>query len=233
MNMENEKSTFVKAQTDMLSLVMRQVYLRMFLALLVTAITAYYVAVTPAVTQFVFGSRVVFWILIIAEFGLVIGLSAALHKMSTTTANVMFLLYAILNGVTLSSIFFVYQLGSIAFTFFITAGVFLAMSIYGYVTKKDLNTFGSYCVMGLFGIIIATLVNLFVHSSTLEWIVSFIGVGIFMGLTAWDTQKIKESAYAIEPSGVGKLAVIGALSLYLDFINMFLYLLRFFGNSRN
>lgn len=231
--MENEKSTFVKAQTDMLSLVMRQVYLRMFLALLVTAITAYYVAVTPAVTQFVFGSRVVFWILIIAEFGLVIGLSAALHKMSTTTANVMFLLYAVLNGVTLSSIFFVYQLGSIAFTFFITAGVFLAMSIYGYVTKKDLNTFGSYCVMGLFGIIIASVVNLFVHSSTLEWIVSFIGVGIFMGLTAWDTQKIKESAYAIEPSGVGKLAVIGALSLYLDFINMFLYLLRFFGNSRD
>lgn len=231
--MENEKSTFVKAQTDMLSLVMRQVYLRMFLALLVTAITAYYVAVTPAVTQFVFGSRVVFWILIIAEFGLVIGLSAALHKMSTTTANVMFLLYAVLNGVTLSSIFFVYQLGSIAFTFFITAGVFLAMSIYGYVTKKDLNTFGSYCVMGLFGIIIASVVNLFVHSSTLEWIVSFIGVGIFMGLTAWDTQKIKESAYAVEPSGVGKLAVIGALSLYLDFINMFLYLLRFFGNSRD
>ena len=114
--MENEKSTFVKAQTDMLSLVMRQVYLRMFLALLVTAITAYYVAVTPAVTQFIFGSQVVFWILIIAEFGLVIGLSAALHKMSTTTANVMFLLYAILNGATLSSIFFAYQLGSIAFT---------------------------------------------------------------------------------------------------------------------
>ena len=153
--------------------------------------------------------------------------------MSTTTANVMFLLYAILNGATLSSIFFAYQLGSIAFTFFITAGVFLAMSIYGFVTKKDLNTFGSYCVMGLFGIIIASVVNLFVHSSTLEWIVSFIGVGIFMGLTAWDTQKIKESAYAVEPSGVGKLAVIGALSLYLDFINMFLYLLRFFGNSRD
>lgn len=231
--MENEKSTFVKAQTDMLSLVMRQVYLRMFLALLVTAITAYYVAATPAITQFIFGSRVVFWILIIAEFGLVIGLSAALHKMSTTTANMMFILYAVLNGATLSSIFFVYQLGSIAFTFFITAGVFLAMSIYGFVTKKDLNTFGSYCVMGLFGIIIASLVNLFVHSSTLEWIVSFIGVGIFMGLTAWDTQKIKESAYSIEPSGVGKLAVIGALSLYLDFINMFLYLLRFFGNGRN
>ena len=121
--MENEKSTFVKAQTDMLSLVMRQVYLRMFLALLVTAITAYYVAVTPAVTQFIFGSQVVFWILIIAEFGLVIGLSAALHKMSTTTANVMFLLDAILNGATLSSIFFAYQLGSIAFTFFIPSSV--------------------------------------------------------------------------------------------------------------
>lgn len=134
--MDNEKSFFVNAQTDMLSLVMRQVYLRMFLALLVTAITAYYVAVTPAITQFVFGSRVIFWVLIIAEFGLVIGLSAALHKMSTTTANIMFLLYAVLNGVTLSSIFFIYQLGSIAFTFFITAGVFLAMSIYGYVTKR-------------------------------------------------------------------------------------------------
>ena len=107
------------------------------------------------------------------------------------------------------------------------------MGIDGFVTKKDHNTCGRYCMMGRFGNIIAPVVNLFVHSSTLEWIVSFIGVGIFMGLTAWDTQKIKESAYAVEPSGVGKLAVIGALSLYLDFINMFLYLLRFFGNSRD
>ncbi len=231
--MENEKGTILREQTDMLSLVMRQVYLRMFIALLATAVTAFYVASTPAVTNFIFSNSIVFWVMIIAEFGLVIGLSAALEKISATTANLMLLLYAILNGAMLSSIFFIYELGSIAYTFFITSGVFLAMSIYGFVTKKDLNTFGSYCVMALFGLIIASLVNFFVHSSTLEWIVSFIGVGIFMGLTAWDTQKIKNAAFSIEPSGIGKLAVIGALSLYLDFINMFLYLLRFFGNSRD
>lgn len=231
--MENEKGTILREQTDMLSLVMRQVYLRMFIALLATAVTAFYVASTPAVTNFIFNNSIVFWVMIIAEFGLVIGLSAALEKISATTANLMLLLYAILNGAMLSSIFFIYELGSIAYTFFITSGVFLAMSIYGFVTKKDLNTFGSYCVMALFGLIIASLVNFFVHSSTLEWIVSFIGVGIFMGLTAWDTQKIKNAAFSIEPSGIGKLAVIGALSLYLDFINMFLYLLRFFGNSRD
>lgn len=231
--MENEKGTIIREQTDMLSLVMRQVYLRMFIALLTTALTALYVASTPAITSFIFSNNIIFGIMIIAELGLVIGLSAALKKISTTTANIMLLLYAILNGILLSSIFFAYELGSIAYTFFISAGVFLAMSIYGFVTRKDLNSFGSYCFMALFGIIIASLVNLFVHSSTLEWIVSFIGVGIFMGLTAWDTQKIKNAAFSIEPSETGKLAVIGALSLYLDFINMFLYLLRFFGNSRN
>ena len=231
--MENEKGTIVREQTDMLSLVMRQVYLRMFIALLVTAITAYYVAATPEITSVIFGNRIVFWGLLIGEFGLVIGLSAALDKISTTAANLMLILYSLLNGVLLSSIFFAFELGSIAYTFFITAGVFLAMSIYGFVTKKDLNSFGSYCVMGLFGIIIASVVNIFVHSSTLEWIVSFIGIAVFMGLTAWDTQKIKATAYSISSSYVGKLAVIGALSLYLDFINMFLYLLRFFGNSRN
>lgn len=231
--MENEKGTILREQTDMLSLVMRQVYLRMFIALLATAVTAFYVASTPAVTNFIFSNSIVFWVMIIAELGLVIGLSAVLEKISTTTANLMLLLYAIINGAMLSSVFFIYELGSIAYTFFITSGVFLAMSIYGFVTKKDLNAFGSYCVMGLFGLIIATLVNYFVHSSTLEWIVSFIGVGVFMGLTAWDTQKIKSAAFSIDPSGIGKLAVIGALSLYLDFINMFLYLLRFFGSSRN
>lgn len=228
--MENEFNASLKAQSDILSLVMRQVYLRMFLALLATAVTAYYVASTPAVTAFIFGNSFMFWVMIIAEFALVIGISAAINKLSTTTANLLLLLYAIVNGAVLSSIFFTFSMWSIAKTFAITAAVFLAMSIYGFTTKKDLNSFGSYCVMGLFGIIIASLVNIFLHSSTLDWIISFIGVGIFMGLTAWDTQKIKEAAVTIEPSGAGKLAVIGALSLYLDFINMFLYLLRFFGN---
>lgn len=231
MNMENYNNpSFNSTRVDMLSLVMRQVYLRMFVALVVTAISAIYVASSPNILMAIYSNNVIFFGLIIAEFALVIALSAAINKISTPVAGLMLFLYAILNGVTLSSIFLVYSLGSIAYTFFITAGVFLAMSIYGYVTKKSLHSFGSYCIMALFGLIIASLVNIFVNSSAMEWIISFIGVGVFMGLTAWDTQKIKQAAYMADSSQVGKLATIGALSLYLDFINMFLYLLRFFGN---
>ena len=222
-------NTFVQNSSDILSAVMRRVYLRMFIALLVTAFTSLFVVSTPAVIETIFGNRILFYGIIIAELGLVIGLSAAIDKLSTPVANLMLLLYAGLNGVTLSSIFFVYTLGSIAYTFFIAAGVFLAMSVYGFVTKSSLNTFGSYCIMGLIGIIIASIVNIFLGSDTLQWIVSLLGVAIFMGLTAWDTQKIKQAAYYADRSQVGRLSVIGALSLYLDFINIFLYLLRFFG----
>lgn len=228
--MEQENKIFASVQVDMLSLVMRQVYLRMFIALLVTALTSFYVISSPTIISALYTNNILLGGLVIAEIALVITLSAAINKLNTTVAGIMLLLYSILNGVMLSAVFLVYTFSSIAYTFAITAGVFLAMSIYGFVTKKSLHSFGSYCIMGLFGIIIASIVNIFVHSSTLEWIVSFIGVGIFMGLTAWDTQKIKEAAYNIEASQVGKLAIIGALSLYLDFINMFLYLLRFFGN---
>ena len=160
----------------------------------------------------------------------VFGLATVLAAGSVT--DLLFYLYAILNGVVFSSIFVVYELGSIAYTFFITAGVFGAMSVYGLVTKNDMTRFGSYCVMALFGLIIATVVNIFVASSTLDWIISFVGVALFIGLTAWDTQKIKNAAYEVEPSQMGKLATIGALSLYLDFINLFLYLLRIFGNNK-
>ena len=228
--MEQENKIFAGVQIDMLSLVMRQVYLRMFIALLVTALTSFYVISSPTIISALYTNNILLGGLVIAEIALVITLSAAINKLNTTVAGIMLLLYSILNGVMLSAVFLVYTFSSIAYTFAITAGVFLAMSIYGFVTKKSLHSFGSYCIMGLLGIIIASIVNIFVHSSTLEWIVSFIGVGIFMGLTAWDTQKIKEAAYNIEASQVGKLAIIGALSLYLDFINMFLYLLRFFGN---
>ncbi len=231
--MENTNTTFVREQQELFSLVMRQVYLRMFLALLVTAITAFYVASTPEITAFIFGQKFAIIAIILVDLALVIGLSAALHKISTTTANIMLLLYSVINGVLFSTIFMAYELGSIAYTFFITAGVFLAMSIYGYTTKNSMHSFGSYCLMGLLGLIIASVVNIIVHSTTFEWIVSIIGVGIFMGLTVWDTQKIKEQAYNITPSYVGKLAVIGALSLYLDFVNIFLYLLRIFGKGRN
>ena len=212
---------------------MRKEYGRMFFALVVTALTALYVASSPALLATILGSRGIFFGLIIAELAVVFVVSGMLHKLSSTTAVLLFYLYAILNGVVFSSIFVVYELGSIAYTFFITAGVFGAMTVYGLVTKNDMTKFGSYCMMALFGLIIATVVNIFVASSTLDWIISFVGVALFIGLTAWDTQKIKNAAYEVEPSQMGKLATIGALSLYLDFINLFLYLLRFFGRNND
>ena len=214
-------------------MVMRKVYGRMFLALVVTALTSLYVASSPAILSVVLGNRAVFFGLMIAELAVVFVVSGMLNKLSTTTATLLFYLYAVLNGVVFSSIFVVYDLGSIASTFFITAGVFGAMSVYGMVTKNDMTKFGSYCIMGLFGLIIASIVNIFVASSTLDWIISLFGVALFIGLTAWDTQKIKNVAYVTDPSQTGKLATIGALSLYLDFINLFLYLLRIFGGRSN
>ena len=232
--MENSYDSYKSTATSsVLSTVMRKVYVRMFLALVVTAFTALYVASSPALLTTILGSRAIFFGLMIAELAVVFVISGMLHKLSTATATLLFYLYAILNGVVFSSIFVVYELGSIAYTFFITAGVFGAMSVYGLVTKNDMTRFGSYCVMALFGLIIATVVNIFVASSTLDWIISFVGVALFIGLTAWDTQKIKNAAYEVEPSQMGKLATIGALSLYLDFINLFLYLLRFFGRSND
>ncbi|WP_286008014.1 Bax inhibitor-1/YccA family protein [Barnesiella viscericola] len=232
--MENSYDSYKStAGTSVLSTVMRKVYGRMFFALVVTALTALYVASSPALLATILGSRGIFFGLIIAELAVVFVVSGMLHKLSSTTAVLLFYLYAILNGVVFSSIFVVYELGSIAYTFFITAGVFGAMTVYGLVTKNDMTKFGSYCMMALFGLIIATVVNIFVASSTLDWIISFVGVALFIGLTAWDTQKIKNAAYEVEPSQMGKLATIGALSLYLDFINLFLYLLRFFGRNND
>lgn len=232
--MENSYDSYKStAGTSVLSTVMPKVYGRMFFALVVTALTALYVASSPALLATILGSRGIFFGLIIAELAVVFVVSGMLHKLSSTTAVLLFYLYAILNGVVFSSIFVVYELGSIAYTFFITAGVFGAMTVYGLVTKNDMTKFGSYCMMALFGLIIATVVNIFVASSTLDWIISLVGVALFIGLTAWDTQKIKNAAYEVEPSQMGKLATIGALSLYLDFINLFLYLLRFFGRSND
>lgn len=233
--MENSYDSSYRSTTgtSVLSVVMRKVYVRMFFALVVTALTALYVASSPAILTTILGSRTIFFGLMIAELAVVFIVTGMLHKLSSTTAVLLFYLYAILNGVVFSSIFVAYELGSIAYTFFITAGVFGAMSVYGLVTKNDMTKFGSYCIMALFGLIIATIVNIFVASSTLDWIISLVGVALFIGLTAWDTQKIKNAAYTTEPSQMGKLATIGALSLYLDFINLFLYLLRFFGRSND
>lgn len=216
--------------------VMKNVYLWMTFALAMTGLTAAAVATQPQIQQMIFGNPVAFWGCAIAELVLVIVFSARIMSMSLTTAGLVFAAYSILNGVTMSFIFMAYTMESIATTFFITAGTFGAMSLVGYTIKKDLGTMGRILFMALIGVIIATVVNMFVHSSALQFGISILGVLIFTGLTAYDTQKIKMMVemYGDQPDeGVMKLALLGSLTLYLDFINLFLYLLRFFGNSRD
>ena len=219
------------------SAVMKSVYFKMFLGLLVTAAVAWFVAATAnsdrSFLVYMAQHSWVYWGLAIVEIGLVLWISAGLRKMSSGMATGLFFLFAIVNGLTLSIIFVVYQIAAIFKTFLITAGVFGAMSIYGYFTTKDLTRIGSFLYMALFGLIILAVVNIFWANSTMEWIVSGLGVLIFIGLTAWDTQQIKQMAYADPSMANGRLATLGALSLYLDFINLFLYLLRFFGGNRD
>lgn len=210
---------------------MRKVYTWMAMALAITGITAYGVASSPNLLAMIFGSKMLLIGLMIAELALVVILTARLHKLSLTTATLFFVLFSVLNGVTLSSIFIVYTMASIAQTFFICAATFGAMAVYGYTTKRDLSSMGKLLFMALIGLIIATVVNLFMKSSGLDMAISYIGVLVFVGLTAWDTQKIK--MMLAEAGGTDesaqKIALIGSLSLYLDFINLFIYLLRIFG----
>lgn len=220
----------------------QSVYNWMAVGLALTGFIAYYVAgilenmivTNPAAFQSI---QPVFFILLIAELGLVFYLSARIQKIEPKTATAMFLIYAMLNGVTLSFIFLVYTLSSIASTFFICAATFGACSVYGMVTKRDLTGMGQFMFMGLIGIIIASVVNIFLHSSGMSMIISYLGVFIFVGLTAYDTQKLKTMALT-QPDGLDagvarKGAIMGALSLYLDFINMFLFMLRIFGAGRD
>ncbi len=211
-----------------------RVYNWMGLGLATTAVVALMTASSPALLNFIFGSQLVFFGLIIAELGLVMALSAAIGRLQATTAALMFFIYSALNGLTLSAIFIAYTSASIANTFFVTAGTFGAMSLYGYVTKRDLTSWGSFLFMGLIGIVIASLVNIFLRSEMIYWLVTYAGVIIFVGLTAYDTQQIK--AMALQGFGdeesERKGAVIGALRLYLDFVNLFLMLLNIFGRRR-
>ncbi len=215
------------------SQVMKRVYMKMFLALLVTSAAAWVCTTVPNIPYFLVTHRWVYWGLLIAELLMVFGISGAVRKISSPMATLLFYLFAVLNGVTFSLIFLAYTPVSIFKTFLITAGVFGAMSVYGYFTERDLTKIGNFLFMALIGLIIASLVNLFWANSTLEWIVSIGGVLIFIGLTAWDTQKIKQMVQYGGGLELSRLATIGALSLYLDFINLFLYLLRFFGSSRD
>lgn len=212
---------------------MRKVYLWMTMALMITGITAAGVANSPNILALIYSSQVVMWGIIIAEFGLVIYISARLEKLSLSTATTLFALYSILNGVMLSSIFLLYSTAIISKVFFITAGTFGVTALYGYATKKDLSSLGNILFMALIGLVIATVVNVFMKSAMFDLILSYIGVIIFVGLTAWDSQKIKHMMMVQQNAdeSAQKLALIGALSLYLDFINLFLYLLRIFGRS--
>ena len=214
---------------------LRSVYLWMTLALIITGFVAMYVAKSYTLVNMMIQNSMMFWGVLIAEVALVWYLSARIYKMSFTTATILFIVYSVLNGVTLSILLLVYTANSIATTFFVTAGTFGTMAIFGYITKKDLTRIGSLCIMGVIGIIIASLVNLFLQNSMMDMVISYIGVLLFVGLTAYDSQKIKRllSGDDIEVNEVTqKIALMGAMTLYLDFINLFIYLLRILGDRK-
>lgn len=229
--MENSQISSTQTQS-VVGAFMTKVYSWMTLALFITGIVAMYVASSEQLLSIVFGTKYMFMGLIIAQLGVVWYLSARVSKLSYTTAIIMFIFYSVLSGITLSSIFIIYTASSIASTFFITAGTFAVMSLAGFFTKKDLSGFGAIMIMGLIGLIIATVVNYFLQSSTLNYIISYSGVMIFVGLTAYDTQKLKVMATQLDGEQAKKGSIMGALTLYLDFINLFLYLLRVLGDRK-
>lgn len=233
---ENYGATTARARAEVLGAFMRGVYKWMSVGLAVTAAVAFLVAGSPAAQQVIFGNQIVFFGLIIGQLGLVVGLSAAINRLSAGAASGMFLLYSGLNGLTLSVILLAYTGESVFMTFVICAGMFGAMSVYGMTTKKDLTSWGSFLFMGLIGIILASVVNIFMQSSAMHFMISIIGVIVFTGLTAYDTQKLRymgETMPADDGAAVQRGTILGALTLYLDFINLFLMLLRLFGARRD
>jgi FtsH-binding integral membrane protein len=210
-----------------------KVYAWMFAALVISGLMALFVATSPNLTKLLILNRLMFFALIIGELLLVIVISGMINRMTAATAAALFVAYAILNGTTLSVIFLAYKMPSIAGAFFMTAGTFGVMSLYGYFTKRNLASIGSVCFMALIGLIIASVVNIFLQSSMFNWIVSIAGILIFVGLTAYDTQKIKNlMAGSSDEESSAKIAILGALTLYLDFINLFLFILRLMGRKR-
>ncbi|MCC6220903.1 MAG: Bax inhibitor-1/YccA family protein [Deltaproteobacteria bacterium] len=223
------------AVSDAQSALVRSVFGWMTAGLFLSGIVAMYVLNTPAVTQSILGKPGLFLILAFAEVGLVVWLSARVMKMSAVKATSVFLIYSALNGVTLAPLAFIYTRESLASTFMITSAVFGSMAVFGYVTRRDLSSLGSFLYMGLWGIIIASLVNMFLQSTAVGFVMSVAGVIVFTGLTAWDVNKIKNMSTYVEEGtdDFRRYAILGALSLYLDFINLFIMLLRFFGSHRD
>jgi FtsH-binding integral membrane protein len=209
---------------------MTAVYRWMTLGLSVTALVAYSVASSEAALQVVVGNRFVFYGLVIAELGLVIAISAAANRLSAAAAGGLFLLYAALNGATLAVVLLLYTGSSVALAFGTTAGTFGAMSVYATVTRRDLSSWGSFLMMGLIGVVIASVVNIFLHSGMMSFVISCVAVVVFTGLAAYDTQKLR--AFARAGGGAAAMPVNGALALYLDFVNLFLALLRLLGGRR-
>jgi FtsH-binding integral membrane protein len=212
---------------------LRKVYGWMFIGLAVTAGVALAVAGSPTLVQAIFQNRILFFALVIGQLGLVFYLSARVQKLAPNTAAALFLVYSALNGVIFASIFLLYTGTSIATTFFVTAGMFGALALYGSTTKRSLAGVGQFAFMGLIGVILASLVGMFWHSAGLQFGISIVGVIVFTALTAWDAQRLKAMADAVPEGRAGSFAVVGALSLYLNVINLFLFMLRFMGGRRS
>lgn len=231
--MQNTPSAANSKTISLVQSFFMQVYGWMTSGLLATGILAYYTAHSPFLLHMIFGSKLAFYGLLLLDLGIVFFLSRSIQSLSATAASSLFFLYSAINGLTLAPIFLLYTQGSIATVFFITAGTFGTMAVYGYVTKSDLSKWGNILGMALIGIIIASLANIFLQSSSLMWVLTYAGVLIFVGLTAYDSQQLKTMARSLyDEESVGKFAVLGALTLYLDFINLFLYFLRIFGKRR-
>ena len=210
-----------------------KVYGWMFLGLLITAGTALAVASSPTLIETFICNRILFWILVLGQLGLVFYLSARVERIAPATAAGLFMLYSALVGITSSVIFLVYTSASIVSAFMISATMFGAMAVFGTLTKRSLAGVGQFMFMGLIGLIIASIVNIFWLNSALYFVISVVGVIVFTGLTAWDAQRLKEMAVALPDGRVGSYAVVGALTLYLDFINLFFFILRLFGGRRD
>ena len=231
LNQPSQRDAFVPvdARDERVGAFLSKVYGWMFVGLLITSVTAFAVASSPALIETFIVNRLVFWVLIIAQLGLVFYLSARVEHMAPATAALLFIVYSGLTGVTSSVILLVYTGGSIAQTFIIAASMFGAMAFFGTVTKRSLAGVGQFFFMGLIGIVIALVVNIFLQSAALQFVISVIGVLVFTGLTAWDAQRLKQMAVALPEGRTGAFAVVGALSLYLDFINLFFFLLHLTG----
>ena len=232
-SMSEVRATTFPGAADRVTGFLRGVYMWMFVGLGLTALVALYIASSPAIVMAIAGNRLLFFGLMAAQLGIVFGLSATVNRIAPATASFLFLAYAALTGVTLSFVLLAFTGESVATTFLITAGMFGAMALYGTTTSRSLVGAGQFFFMGLIGMIIASVVGIYWHSSALQFLISFVGVIVFTGLTAYDAQRLKAMALAIPDGRVGSYTVVGALSLYLNFINLFLSLLRLFGNRRD